>query len=272
MTSAFRSIAAVTLVVTIAWAATAASGDGGPSPGVDQGGEGVVSRSGKLRYLALPAGPATVVEVIRVRGGLLRSFRIVKGRYGIPFVTNQGETGGLSHNGKLLVLGDAECCGLRTASRFLVLGTKRLRTLRQIALRGDFSYDALAPDGATLYLIQHTSAQDFTRYRVRAYDIRANRLLSRVIVDREEPNEVMRGYPVTRATSADGTWVYTLYAGGKMPFVHALDTTHRQAVCLDLAWKGSHDPLWQMRLRLTADGRKLVLFGPGRTMEVTLPT
>ena len=34
------------LAAAVAWTAAAASGDGGPSPGVDQVGEGVVSPSG----------------------------------------------------------------------------------------------------------------------------------------------------------------------------------------------------------------------------------
>jgi len=260
------------LVAATALAASAASGDGGPSPGVDQAGEGIVSPSGDLRYMALPTKSATIVEVVRVRGGLLKTFRIIKGRYGIPFVTNLGDTGGLSRDGKLLVLSEAVCCGLRKLSRFVLLDARRLRTIGQIVLRGDFSYDAVSPDASTLYLIQHTSARDYTRYRVRAYDVEAQRLLPRVIVDREEPNEVMRGYPVARATRPDGSWVYTLYAGGKMPFVHALDAAHRRAVCLDLAWKGSQDPIWRMRLRLSSDGRELMLRGSGRTMVVTLPT
>jgi hypothetical protein len=267
-----RLILSMILVGAVAWTAAAASGDGGPSPGVDQAGEGIVSPSGQLRYVAVPLGSRTMIEVLRVDGGLLRMVRIVKGRYGIPFVTNRGDTGGLSRDGRLLVLGDAACCGLRAATRFLVLGTRRLRTFRQIVLRGDFSYDALSPNGSTVYLIQHTSAQDFTRYRVRAYDLRAGRLLTRVIVDRREPDEVMRGYPVGRVTSADGAWAYTLYAGGKMPFVHALDTEHRQAFCIDLPWKGSQDPIWRMQLRLSSGGRKLLLRGAGRTMEVALPS
>jgi len=30
------------------------------------------------------------------------------------------------------------------------------------------------------------------------------------IVDRREPDERMAGYPITRATTADGVWAYTL--------------------------------------------------------------
>ena len=45
----------------------------------------------------------------------------------------------------------------------------------------------------------------------------------------------MDGYPLTRVTSADGRWVYTLYQNGGVggyPFVHALDTVRGVAHCI----------------------------------------
>ena len=44
----------------------------------------------------------------------------------------------------------------------------------------------------------------------------------------------MHGNPMTRATSADGRWAYTLYDGNGHPFVHALDTAPATARCIDL--------------------------------------
>jgi len=72
---------------------------------------------------------------------------------------------------------------------------------------------ALSPDGATLYLIQYTSRRDPTRYEVRAYDLPRDRLRPGAIVDPREPDERMRGFPITRSTSRDGRWAYTLYDG-----------------------------------------------------------
>ena len=45
----------------------------------------------------------------------------------------------------------------------------------------------------------------------------------------------MDGYPLTRVTSADGRWVYTLYQNGGVggyPFIHALDTVRGVAHCI----------------------------------------
>ena len=46
----------------------------------------------------------------------------------------------------------------------------------------------------------------------------------------------MSGLPMSRAPrAASGRWAYTLYDGaGEHPFVHALDTEQRTAVCIDL--------------------------------------
>ena len=47
----------------------------------------------------------------------------------------------------------------------------------------------------------------------------------------------MNGYPIARASSSDGNWVYTLYSNpNNYPFVHALDTVHRTAVCIGIPW------------------------------------
>ena len=69
---------------------------------------------------------------------------------------------------------------------------------------------------------------------MRAYDLRAGRLLAKPVVDPDEADEPMYGVPVTRVPSPDGRWQYTLYQSAEHPFVHALDTARRTAVCIDL--------------------------------------
>jgi hypothetical protein len=117
----------------------------------------------------------------------------------------------------------------------MVVDARRLRTLQVVRLHGDFSFDAISPHGSLLYLIEYTSPTDPTRYRVRAYDVATDRLLAQPVIDPREPGEKMGGSPLTRATSPDGRWAYTLYDGaGKTPFVHALDTSTGTARCIDL--------------------------------------
>jgi hypothetical protein len=81
----------------------------------------------------------------------------------------------------------------------------------------------------------------------------------------------MRGYPITRVTSADGRWVYTLYARVNGPsFIHALDSVHRQAVCLDLRVRALSD----VRLALSRDERQILLLqrqGGARLAAIAAP-
>jgi hypothetical protein len=87
---------------------------------------------------------------------------------------------------------------------------------------------------------------------VRLFDLYRGRLDPRPVVDRREEEVEMRGQPVTRKTSRDGRWAYTLYARpGRPPFVHALDTASAKAFCIDLPLRLKQ--LEQMSLRLKFD-------------------
>jgi hypothetical protein len=208
----------------------------GPWLGTLDGGGGISLPGAQVAYVTHVAQGATTVDA--VRNGRVTASASLPGRWGIPYVTLNGRVGGLSANGKTLVLADRfEPTGeLRAGSAFTVIDTRRL-TARTIELRGDFGFDALSADGRTLYLIQHVSAENLLRYRVRAYDLRADRLLPRVIADKRQAGWNMTGYPIARASSADGRWVYTLYSSGdNYPFVHALDTKARTAVCIGIPW------------------------------------
>jgi hypothetical protein len=249
------------VVLMTAWAATAASGDGGPSPGVSWGWDGVLARNGQVRYVTLPGARSTVLAVVRVRDGRVLNFRWIRGSYGVPLVAYDGTGGGISRDGRTLVLAlAAQRLGAQATSRFAVIGTRKLEARAMVTVEGIFSYDALSPDASTLYLIQHLPGRNYTRYQVRAYDLEAHRLLPGAIVDPKEPDERMSGQPLRRAESADGRWAYTLYTSpGSHPFIHVLDTVDRTAVCIDLEWNGSQDRLWTLRLVPTRDGAKLRL-------------
>jgi hypothetical protein len=177
-------------------------------------------------------------------------------------VTFNGVRGGVSHDGRTLVLGDGTPRNgpYRSPSRFAVVDTRTLRPLRLLTLKGDFSFDALSPNGRVLYLVQHLGGNDLTRYVVRGYDLRAGRMLPQRIADKRQRGWVMSGFPISRATSANGRWAYTLYGNeGGYPFVHALDTLHRSAVCIGIPWIGSQRSLGTARLRLEDGGRLLTI-------------
>jgi DNA-binding beta-propeller fold protein YncE len=243
-------------------AVAAAAAAKGPAPGVSSGPQGVVAPSGAVKYVATGArGGGTVVRAIRVRDhALVRSSRI-PGRFGVAVVTLDGSTGGVSADGGTLVLPSLD---RGATSRFAVLSTAKLRVQKVISLNGEFSYDAISPDGRILYVIEYLSD---TNYRVRAVNVATGGLYGQVVVDKREIGESMTGYAVTRATSSDGAWAYTLYGRDARPaFVHALGTPDRIAVCIDLPWTVERTVL--MHVRMAMKGSQLVLRDRGGKVAV----
>ena len=267
VTAAVVAVAAGALVVG---AATAA----GPSPGTVNGFGGVTSANGLVRFVAVTSTRDTVLEKIDTRSGRVLRFGSIRGSYGIPLAAFDGTTTGLTHDGKAIVLSTFPGQGIFT--RFAVFDTAKLQIRDQILLRGTWSLDALSPDGATLFLIQYLSTQDTINYRVRAYDLKADKLIAGAIVDKSDP-EAMTGLPMTRVSAADATWAYTLYSrdasygdGKSSAFIHALDTTHRAAVCIDLPWTVGPDALSHVRMSLAPEGLVLTQHGVGKLAVVNL--
>jgi hypothetical protein len=249
-------------VAALVAALTPAAGhaDGLPVLGIDVGSSGVSSSSDGARYVAIPAGSRTIVERVAQRGGRVIGWRSLPGTFTIPAVAYDGSAGGLSADGTTLVLIQPRASFPRVATRLLVLDSDNLKPQRLVQLKGDFSFDAVSPDGSWLYLIHYVAPNDPTRYLVQAYDLRRGRLLAKPIIDPHEPGEKMRGNPLSRAMSSNGRWAYTLYDGaGATPFVHALDTVARTARCIDLDGVPPGTDLWQLRLGIDSAGEGLVV-------------
>ena len=245
----------LTMFVLAGIGAPAAASDGLPVGNVDAGPAGVTSAAGAMRYVTVPAGRNTLALAVRRDGGQVGSSRLLRGRFTIPVVALDGTPAGLSADRRTLVLIKPRLGFPRNVTTFAVLDAQRMKLRDVVRLRGDFSFDALSPDGRLVYLVNYTSRRDPTRYEVRAFDTRQGRLVPGPIVDKREPDENMRGYPLTRAMSPDGRWAYTLYDGaGKHPFVHALDTRDMTAACIDLDGLTGRDDLQALRLGVSGDG------------------
>jgi hypothetical protein len=200
----------------------------GPSY-VAQGSVGILGKGGKNRFVAVSTGGGTAIARISVHGGAVNGWATLSGEWGIPQPTfSAGRLEGLTRDGKRLIVGTV---GATYPSRFAVLDTKTLRSVDSISLDGRFAYDALSPDGKTLYLSQYVDEDNAGRYVVRGYDLEQHELLPGRIADKAQHGWVMEGFAVTRTTSADGRWVYTLFMRpGGYPFVHALDTVNARAL------------------------------------------
>ncbi|HSI97593.1 MAG TPA: hypothetical protein VK926_04460, partial [Gaiellaceae bacterium] len=139
-----------TAVAAVVAAGTAGGAGGGPAT-LLLGGHGALAPDGTVRYVALTTGRKTVVSVVRVRGGQVVRWRLLKGYFGIPVIGLDGTTDGVSGDGRTLVL--ATPTGGDSTS-FAVLDTRNL-ALRRIELRGPWSFDAISPNGSTLFLVEY---------------------------------------------------------------------------------------------------------------------
>lgn len=270
-------------------AADAASGKG---VGLTGAPAGVTVTGSPYRYLAIDANVAeapTLVERIILDGGKVDRWWYLRGRYFVPAVAYDGTGGGLSADGRTLVLTELPRRYPPKRSRFAVLdtalqlrhpprsGERRPRhAVSRFSLPGFYSFDAISPDGARLYLIQYLPSRGAADYEVRAFDLTSGRLLPDPVVDPEEAGEQMGGLPITRAMSPDGRWAYTLYDGNgkKDPFLHALDTVRGRAVCVDLPQLTDRRNLFLLNLSLDRGGRRLVVRSgsavPGRPQSPPL--
>ena len=135
------------------------------------------------------------------------------GRWTIPVVAYDGSVGPFT-DGRTLVLAEPRALP-RRSSAFAIVPTTQLRA-RPFTLRGDFSFDAVSPDGRLVYLIEYVDRRDFTRYAVRLFDVEEGRLQPEPIFDPGASKDHAR-LALARAEGADGRWAYTLYDGAGAP-------------------------------------------------------
>jgi hypothetical protein len=249
--------------------AQAAAGDGLPVPYDGADNVGVAGPDGDFRYSAVGAGADTAVLRIATGSGKIQRLARLRGEFAIPVVAYDGTPSGLSADGETLVLIEPRRRFPRRTTTFAVIRAEPLALRQRLTLRGDFSFDALSPDGQTMYLIRYGDPRDSTAYEVRAYDLERGRLLPDPIVDPNESGEEMAGWPQTRAVSPDGRWAYTLYLRAERdhpPFIHALDTESGTAVCIDLDPLVEHRNFVGLGLQPRPDGAGLAVVEGGEAL------
>jgi hypothetical protein len=262
-------------MAAFAVAPPAAAADGLPVPFDGATNAGVPSLDGEFRYSAVSAGASTTVLRIATGTGEIQRSRHVRGEFAVPLVAYDATASGLSADGRTLALIEPRARFPRSSTTFLLLDAERLRVGDRFTLDGDFSFDALSPDGRTMYLIHYPEPRDPTAYEVRAYDLERERLLADPIIDPSETGEEeMAGWPQTRALSPDGRWAYTLYLPAERdhpPFIHALDTQRGTAVCIDLDPLADHRNFLGLGMQPSPDGSTLTVTNGARELaEVDL--
>ena len=91
-----------------------------------------------------------------------------------------------------------------------------------------------------LYLVQHLDSGPGGRYQVRSLTVASGLLDDAPITDKRFVDEPMAGRPMTQLRRADGL-VLTLYDGAEHPFIHALSSVEKWAICIDLPADTSSD-------------------------------
>jgi hypothetical protein len=211
---------------------------------------GIPSTDGKHFY---SVSGKTLQDIDPHSGTVLRTLQL-PGSYEMPPATLGGAPGGLSQNGRYLVL---QMAGQATASHMLLIDTQLFNVAKRIDLNGKFEFDAVNNTGQGVYVIEYPNAAD-SYYHVRVYEVLAGRLGAYTVVDKGGPNEVMTGVRLSGVFSPDGQWLYSLYArADKGAFVHALNLNGPWAFCLDLPGSGysSNMNAFQWSLAITPDGR-----------------
>jgi hypothetical protein len=208
--------------------------------------------------VTIGVGDRTLVMRISTDGGAVLDYHSIDGAYTVPAVALDGTASGISADGETLALINPRQTFPRKTTELVIYEAKGVRKPQTIELNGDFSFDALSPDGETLYLIEYTDPRDPGAYQVRSYGVATRKLDPDPLLDSEEEPGEMRGFPQTRATSPDGRWEYTLYDGGEHPFIHALDVVEGATVCIDVEMIRARDT-YGATLEVSEDGTSIEL-------------
>ena len=184
----------------------------------------------------------TTLTHIVVQPGFGGPETVIDGAWRLPTIGLDPTPVGVSANAAespnaatVVLVEDVAAGTARVSSRFAVLRhTPTGEPIsRVIELHGSFDYDAISPDGSSLYVVEHLAGSPEGRYQVRAVDVASGVLRDAIIADKRNIGEAMAGWPIAQVRRPDGV-VLTLYRGTDHPFIHALNTAEGWAVCLDL--------------------------------------
>jgi hypothetical protein len=217
---------------------------------------GRASGDGLWFHTAAPSGRDTAIARWQLGTGRAVSAWTLPGRWRLA---------GVSPGGAWLALA-------RGRTEIAIVDAATTATVHRLRLEGDFEVETVSADGRRLFLIEHL---DDSRYLVRLYDLRGERLVANPLRAKGE-DRIMAGLAWSGVASPDGRWLLTLYLNTSLDeaFVHALDLVSSQAVCIDLpSGTGDLALLKRYALKLSPDARRLYAANPalGVVAEIDLP-
>jgi YVTN family beta-propeller protein len=181
-------------------------------------------------------GGAMLTDTDPSTGAAIHRLRL-PGNYRLPEATLSGLPGGLSQNGRWLVVESFDMAGnIPSATHFLVIDTTYSVSPRPVDLHGNFNFDAISNDGRRLYLIEFVST---TIYRVRMYNVLQGLMDPTIVFDKSDGSQAMAGLRIAGVAAPDGSMLYSIYVRqDKSPFIHALTLGGPIAFCIDLPGSG----------------------------------
>ncbi|HKV87675.1 MAG TPA: hypothetical protein VJT78_06735 [Candidatus Dormibacteraeota bacterium] len=214
-----------------------------------------------------------LVDTDPLTGATLNTMPLPSGYWALPPATMSGIPGGLSQNGRWLVL-EAWDQGAQgstpTATHMLVIDSSFTEQPVRVELKGFIEFDAISNDGQRLYLVEYTGGGG---YRVRVYDLTVSRLDPQVVIDKSDGNDAMAGVRLMGVPSRSGEWQYSVYARqNDGPFIHALNLDGNVSACIFLPGPGyaKSGDAFRWSLALSPDGSELYATNGGLGIVATV--
>jgi hypothetical protein len=238
---------------------------------------GVPTEKWSQQVTATSDGTRTTLTFLTVQPGFGGWKTDIDGVWQLPTVGLEPMPAGVSTNvaespnKSTTVLVELVPGGKPGTTRFAVVRRDPLggSTSGVIELKGSFDYDAISPDGSSLYVVEHLGAAPDHRYQVRVVDVATGVLKDTIIADKRNLDEAMAGWPIAQLVRPDGM-VFTLYRGAEHPFIHALNTIEAWAVCIDLPANGADDAMAALDWGLAASPDGHAIFAANATLGLAV--
>ena len=232
---------------------------------------GVPTEKWTQQVTATSDGIRTTLTFLTVQPGFGGWKTDIDGVWQLPTVGLEPMPAGVSVNKSTTVLVELVPGGPPGTTRFAIVRRDPLGGSKSgvIELKGSFDYDAISPDGSSLYVVEHLGAAPDHRYQVRVVDVATGVLKDTIIADKRNLDEAMAGWPIAQLVRPDGM-VFTLYRGAEHPFIHALNTVEAWAVCIDLPADNADDAMAALDWGLGAAPDGHAIFAANATLGLAV--
>lgn len=218
--------------------------------------EGKFSADRTRYFFARPeSSDGYVVESYDVDASVVTRLFSLPGKWSVSGVSSTGRWLALLRAAK-----ESEDRGsLEIHSHIEILDTRLGAITHTIDLAGEFSVDAISPDGSSLFLIRHLPAPRNNNYEIRLYDLTNRTLVPDPLREKGE-DEVMEGSAYQQVATPDGGHLLTLYVDSvrHVAFIHDLDLENKSPTCIDLpSGAGNTAELGNYSLAVSPDGKQV---------------